>query len=92
MDLVQNAEFKSFKNYNEFWVSLLEVHEYQNLAQKAIFILVCMPTTYLGEQEFSALVEIKSNKRKSTKDVDMLMRGALEAKLLPRFSQLANEI
>ena len=27
-DLVQKAEFKSFKNNNEFWVSLFEVPEY----------------------------------------------------------------
>ena len=77
-DLVQKAEVKSFKNYNEFWVSLFEVPEYQNLAQKAISVLIRMPTTYLCEQGFSALVEIKSNKRNAIKDVDTLMRGALD--------------
>ena len=51
-----------------------------------------MPTTYLCEQGFSALVEIKLKKRKSIKDFDMMMRGALETRLLPRFSQLADEI
>ena len=44
-------------------------------------------TTYFCEQGFSALVEIKSKKRK---DVDTLMRGALETR--PHFSQLAGEI
>ena len=80
------------KTTMNFGVSLLEVHEYRNLAQKAIFILVHMPTTYFGEQGFSAVVEIESNKRNSIKDVDMLMRGALEARLLPRFSPIADEI
>ena len=92
LDLVQKAEFKSFKNYNEFWVSLFEVLEYQNFAQKAISVLIRMPTTYLCEQGFSALVEIKSNKRNAIKDVDTLMRGALETRLLPCFSQLADKI
>ena len=91
-DLVQKAEFKSVINYNEFWGSLFEVPEYQNLAQKAISVLIGMPTTYLCEQGFSAPVEIKSNKRNAIKEVDMLMRGALETRLLPRFSQLADEI
>ena len=51
-----------------------------------------MPTTYHFEQGFSALVEIKSKKRNSIKDVDMLMKGAFEIRLLPPFSQLADEI
>ena len=91
-DLVQKAKFESFKNYNEFWVSLYEVPEYQNLAQKAISVLIRMPTTYLCEQGFSALVEIKTKKRNAIMDVDTLMRGALETRLLPRFSKLADEI
>ena len=90
-DLLRKAEFKSFKNYNEFWVSFLKVYEYRILAQKTISILICMPTTYLCEQGFSALVEIKSKKRNSIKDDDTLMRG-LERRLLLRFSQLADEI
>ena len=51
-----------------------------------------MPTTYFCEQEFSALVEIKTKKRNAIVDVDTLMRGALETRLLPRFSKLADEI
>ena len=47
-------------------------------------------TAYLCEQGFSTLVEIKSKKRNAIKDVDTLMRGALETR--PRFSQPANEI
>ena len=90
--MVQKAKFKLFKNLHEFWVSLFEVPEYQNLAQKAISVLIRMPTTYLCEQGFSALVEIKSNKRNAIKDVDTLMRGALKTRLPPRFSQLADKI
>ena len=44
-DLVKKAEFKTFTNYTDFWVSLLSNFEYQTLAQKAIFILVRMPST-----------------------------------------------
>jgi len=51
-----------------------------------------MPTTYLSEQGFSALVEIKSKKRNSIKEIDNLMRGALETRLQPRFAQLADVI
>ena len=47
---------------------------------------------YLCEQKFSVLVEIKPKKRNLIKDVDTLVRGALETRLLPRFSQLADEI
>ena len=46
--------------------------------------------TYLYEQGFLALVEIKSKKRNIIKDVDLLMREALETR--PCFSQIANEI
>ena len=86
------AEFKSFKNYNEVWVSLFEVHEYRNLAQKAISILAFMPATYLCKQGFSALVEIKSKKRSSIRDVDTLIREAFKTRLLPHFSQIADNL
>ena len=91
-DLVKKVEFKTFTNYTDFWVSLLSILEYQTLSQKAISILVRMPSTYHCKQEFSSLVEIKSKKRNSIKDVDTLMREALETRLMPRFSQLADKI
>ena len=90
--MVLEAEFKLFKNYNEFRVSLFEVYEYRNLAQKAISILVSKPATYFCEEGFSALVETKSKKRNSIRDVDTLMREALETRLLPRFSQIADNL
>ena len=46
--------------------------------------------TYLYELGFSALAEIKPKKRNAMKDVDTLMRGALETR--PCFSQLADEL
>ena len=91
-DLVKKAEFKTFTNYTDFWVSLLSNLEYQTLAQKTISILVRMPSAYPCEQEFSSLVQIKLKKRNSIKDVDTLMRGVLETRLMPRFSQLADKI
>ena len=81
---MQKTKFKSFKNYNEFWVPLHEVPEYENLVQKAISVLIRMPTTYLREQRFSALAWIM--------DVDMLARRVLETRLLARLSKLADEI
>ena len=91
-DLFKKAAFKTFTNYTEFRVSLLSNLEYQTLAQKAIFILVRMPSTYHFEQGFSSLVKIESKKRNSIKDVDTLMKEALEARLMSRFSQLADKI
>ena len=64
-DLVKKAEFETFTNYADFWVSLLSNLEYQTLDQKAISILVRMPSTYHCEQGFSSLVEVNSKKRNS---------------------------
>ena len=83
-DLNQKYSFRG-GDYSEFWVSLLEFPEYKNLAQKAIVVLVQMSTTYLCEQGFSSLVEIKTNKRNSIVDIDCLMRGGKERDLTPRY-------
>ena len=90
-DLGIKAEFKTITSYIDFWVSLLSNLEYQTLTQKAVSILVRMPSTYHCEQGFSFLVEIKSKKRNSIKEVVTFMRGALETQLMPRFSQLADK-
>jgi len=87
-DLNEKYSFRG-GDYSEFWVSLLEFPESKNLAQKAIDVLVQMPTTYLCEQGFSSLVEIKSNKRNSILDIDCLMRGGIERELTPRYVQIA---
>ena len=47
-----------------------------------------MPTTYLCEESFSDLVEIKSKKRNSIHYIDFLMRGAIE-EIKPRYLQIA---
>ena len=61
-DLVPNAEFKSFKNYNEFWVSLFEVPQYQNLAQKAISVLfACLQHTF-ASKDFPLLLKLNQTK------------------------------
>ena len=66
-DLLQKAKFiptvsktTKFKNCNEFCVFFFEVSEYQNLAQKAISVLIRMLRTYLCEEGFFALAEIKT--------------------------------
>ena len=75
--------------YSEFWTSLLEFLEYRKLAKKAIAVLVQMPKTYLCEEGFSSLVEIKSKKRNSILDIDSLMRGGVEKELTPCYVQIA---
>ena len=72
-----------------FWVYLLKFPEYEKLAQKAIGILIQVPTTYLCEESFSNLVEIKSKKRNSIHDIGSLMRGAIEKEIKPRYLQIA---
>ena len=51
--------FKTFSNPMDFWVTLLDIPEYKELAEQAIAIFVQMPTSCLCEQEFSNLVLIK---------------------------------
>ena len=60
-------------DYSIFWVYLLKFPEYEKLAQKAIAILIEMPTTYFCEESFSNLMEIKSKKRNTIHDIDSLM-------------------
>ena len=87
-DLNQKIAFREM-GYSDFWVYLLEFLEYKNLAKSAIDILVQMPTTYLCEEGFSNLVEIKSKKRNSILDIDSLMRGGIEKEITPRYLRIA---
>jgi len=59
-------------------------NEYRYFSQekKTITILVPMSTTWLYENGYSPLVEIKSKKRNAIKDVDILMRGTLQTRLI----------
>ena len=70
-DLIQKADFRTFINYPNFWVSLLSIPDYWNLSQKAIYIFVRMPLNYLCEEDFSAVVKNKSKKRNSMKNVGL---------------------
>ena len=75
-DLNPKVSFREM-DYSMFWVYLPKFPEYEKLVQKTIAILIQMPTTYLCEESFSYLVEIKSKKRNSIHDIDSLMRGAI---------------
>ena len=44
-----------------------------------------MPTTYMSEQGFSCLVEIKIKKQNALTGVDFLMRGTLEELIHQQF-------
>ena len=62
-DLNQKVSFREM-DYSMFWIYLLKFPKYEKLAQKAIAILIQMPTTYSCEESFSNLLEIKSKKEK----------------------------
>lgn len=91
-DKVQEAIFHKKDNYTNFWVEVLQNSNYSEIAKKAISKLVIMPTTYLAEKGFSALVNIKTRKRNKLKNIDELMRGALETEIKPRIEKIAQEI
>ena len=80
------------KSYSDFWVHLLDLPEYRSIAEKAICILIQMPTTYLCESGFSCLCEIKSRKRNSITHIDPLMRGAIEQEINLRFELLVENM
>ena len=87
-DLNQKIAFQEM-DYSEFWVYLLEFLEYENLAKRAIDILVQIPTTYLCEEGFFSLAEIKSKKRNLKLDFDSAMRGGVEKEITPRYLRIA---
>ena len=69
---------------------LLNVPKYRSIAKKAISIFVQMPTTYLYENGFSFLYEIKSHKRNLITHIDWLRidEGAIKKDIIPRFGML----
>ena len=92
VDLGQDIEKKSQLLcifYSEFWIHILQQPEYKSLATIALKKLVILPTTYMAENGFSALVDFKS-KGNILKHVDELMRGALEELVLPRIKTFPN--
>ena len=91
-DYSQKVAFKTFGNPMDFWISLLDNPEYKDLADQATAMFVQMPTSYLCEQGFSSLVLIKTKKRNAILNLDPLMRVALENRLKPRFSLIADKM
>ena len=91
-DYSQKAVFKTFSHPMDFWVTLLDIPEYKELAEQAIAIFVQMPTSYLCEQGFSSLVLIKTKKRNAILNLDPLMRVALENRLTPRFNLISDKV
>ena len=60
-----------------FWISIKE--EYKQISKAAIKILLQFCTTYMCEQSFSSLVQIKNDKRSCVKNVDDEFRVALSS-------------
>ena len=91
-DFFKRVSFKTHFYNGDYWVGLLESPEHKKIALKALRELVLMPTTYMSEKEFSCLVELKTKKRNTLKDVCLLMRGALEELIQPQCEKLITEI
>ena len=64
VDYYQKAAFQTFAHPMDFWVSMLHVPEFRELAEQATSKFVQMPTSYLCEQGFSSLILIKRKKEK----------------------------
>ena len=75
---------------SEFGISLIEFPEYKNLTEKAVAVLVQMPTTCLCEG-LSSLVMIKS-KKNSILEIDSLMRREIKKELTPCYGHIAETI
>ena len=69
---------------------LLNVPQYRSIAKRAISIFLKMPTTYLCENGFSFLYEIKSRKKNLITHIDPLRtdKGAIKKDIIPRFGML----
>ena len=83
-DLVLKTSF-SQAEISEFWISL--DRQFLELSLKAVKVLLPFATSYLCEQGFSALTEIKSKKRERLLNVDQEMRVCLST-LNPRIEKL----
>ncbi|KAG7172784.1 SCAN domain-containing protein 3-like 5 [Homarus americanus] len=91
-DFTHKASFEKYSYYGDYWVGLVKFPEYKSIAMKALQPQVMMTTTYLSEQGFSTLVELKTMKRNSLQNLDSLMRGALEKEIEPQFQKLVKEM
>lgn len=81
-----------YSYHGDYWVGLLAFPEYKSIALKACQPLIMMTTTFLSEQGFSTLVELKSKRRNSLQYVDSVMRVALEKEIEPWFEKLVTGV
>lgn len=86
-DLVQKTNFSQIE-LSVSWIKLITL--YPELSLKAIKILLPFATSYLCEQGFSALTEIKSKKRERLQMVDQEMRVCLSF-IQPRIEKICAE-
>ena len=90
---MQKAKFKSFKNYNDCGYHLRSFGISESCSKSYFHPYShAYDIPLRASRIFFALVEIKTKKRNAIMDVDTLMRGAVETRLQPRFSKLADEI
>lgn len=83
-DIIHKTTFAE-KEISSFWLSIK--CEYPELTQKAIKLLLPFGSSYLCEQGFSALTEIKSKKRERLLMIDAEMRICLST-IKPRFNKI----
>ena len=80
------------------WISMLHIPEFRELVEHATSKSVQMPTLYLYEHGFSSLILIKRKKNKQEKNrnailnLDPRMRIAMENRLRPRVTVIAEKI
>jgi len=74
-DLIQKADFRTFINYPDFWVTLLSIPDCRNLSQKVISVLVRMPINYFASKEF--LVLSKLNQKSKTQSTMFIYKNQL---------------
>jgi zinc finger BED domain-containing protein 5/7/8/9 len=91
IDLRNDLVFKRIfaeKELSEFWISLN--NKFPRLSSKAIELLLPFGSSYLCEQGFSVLTEMKSKKRERLQMIDKEMRVCL-SKIEPRINHICAE-
>ena len=73
---------------NEFWIQVEKIHA--EIGKKALKILLQFSTSYLCEQGFSTLVNIKSNKRMKMEFIEEEMRVCLST-IRPKIKDLCKK-
>ncbi|XP_050064195.1 protein FAM200A-like [Aphis gossypii] len=73
---------------NEFWIQVEKIHA--EIGKKALKMLLQFSTSYLREQGFSTLVNIKSNKRMKMEFIEEEMRVCLST-IRPQIKDLCKK-